>query len=667
MERKNLIITVVVLFVFAFAVRVYDLDNAATQDDEQLWLARSYAFVHTIFNQQPETNDITRIYSDNGNVDVFEIGANLVPEQYPFTIRTEAHHPGVPPTLLMGLSYIFLADGSHPASLNLVSTVVAVKLPGVIIGSLLVVVVFMGVRYLFDWRVALASAVLIAVSPLMIGFSRLARIDLMAAFLATCMLFSYIVRVHQTSPKKHLQWTILVGLFAGMGMATNPYAVYSIPVFAAVKILLTPVNKDNRYRRFLPDIYDLLFLLVWIAVYILWHPNLWANPVAGFSQWLDITVTQRRHLRGDGGHELYSYYILITTLPTTLLLAGVGLLGRWSQYRRQIAVIVIWFAFFLFLLSVPSGRKNIKNIIVLSVPISIMAGLGVDWLAGWLSKLWVRLSARFVFWGMVGVQAIIGLVVTLVWLPVPHLYVSPGVTFNDDDMRTFVTTNGIKSALDYAYTNSPFPPKLFLAPGARNNLMFHLSPDEYDFATDAKLEVADWLIILSKSLGNDDVWYNAVEPTHIVNHHQLELARLYYLPDFFPREMVDTSSPIIRYDNGIEVYVFDHVVVDDSLQVTSWWGEKPEEHHGFSLQLFDGEMNKVAQGDFLLPVESKQVSELDIADLPDGEYRILLITYDLATATSLNGVNLIAGQPFERSYDASTFVVGDADDNDAGE
>lgn len=660
MERRQHILIVITLFVFALGVRLYDLDNAATQDDEQLWLARSYALVHSVFNSEPDINEITRIYSDNGNVDVFETGENILPEQYPFTIRTEAHHPGVPPTLLMGLSYVFLADGSHPASLDLLSTVAAVKLPQVIIGSLLVVVTYLGTGYMFNRRVALVAAILILVSPLLIGFSRLARIDMTSAFFATCMMFSYVVRVQQTSVRKNLQWAILTGVFAGLGMATNPYAVYCVPVFAVVKILLTPSGNLKRYQRFLPDVYDVLFLLVWIGVYILGHPNLWANPVAGFEQWLDITVTQRRHLRGEGDHLLYSYYVLVTTLPSTLLLAFIGLLGSWTRYKRQVTVIVVWFAFFLLLLSIPSGKKNIKNILLLSVPIAMLAGLGVDWLSAWFAKRFSRLSEKNIFRLLVGLQVIIGLAVTWVWLPLPHLYLSPGVTFdNDEAMREFVTTNGIKPALDYAYAHSLMPPKLFLAPGARNNLMFHLPEDQYHFATDDKLEEADWLFIVSKALNIDGAWYNDVEPTHVLTHHQLELGHLYYLPDFFPRELVDTSSPIVRYDNGIEIYKVSHEVSGGQLSLTTWWGQKPGEHHGFSLQIFDAEMNKVAQGDFLLPVEYKQVSELDVSDIPAGDYRMLLITYDLATATSLNGIDLVTDQPFERAYDAGILTIPD--------
>jgi hypothetical protein len=104
----------VLLFIFAFGIRAYDLENIPTQDDEQLWLARSYAFVHSIVDAEPDISPLTRIYSDNGNVNIFATGDNLLPEIYPFTIRTEAPHPGVPMTLLIGLSYVFFGGWCTP-------------------------------------------------------------------------------------------------------------------------------------------------------------------------------------------------------------------------------------------------------------------------------------------------------------------------------------------------------------------------------------------------------------------------------------------------------------------------------------------------------------------------------------------------------------------------
>lgn len=649
-DRNSTAFTLLCLFVFAFVIRAYQLDQAPTQTDEQLWLARAYSLVHTIFNQKPDKTPITRIYSDNGNVDVFETGEALVAEQYPFTIRTEAHHPGVPPTLLIGLSYIFLGEGSHPASLNLLSPIAAMKLPQVIIGSLLVVVVYLGTNYLFNRRIALVAALMIAVSPLMIGDSRLARIDMTSAFFATCMFFSYVVLVNQISRRSQIKWALLAGIFAGLGMATNPYAVYIVPVFAFIKILLSHPTKTMWYQRFLPDRYDILFLICWIGVYVFAHPNLWANPIAGFGQWLDITLTQRKHLSGSGTHLLYTKVLLLSVLPSSLILALVGLIVGLRHQRKAIVVILMWFICFMLLLSIPSGRKNAKNILQPIIPIAICAGFAVDWLCYKLAQRMKLKSDRYVY-GSIGVLIVlIGLGATAYWWPLPQLYVLPGIDISTEDEMA-IASNGLKPALDYIYANSAIEPKRVIARSGRNILLLYLPEDAVGYGTLSDYRKSDWLIVLPKAADDQNDWYYGIEPSHIVKQHQIELAYLYYLPDFFPREMVDTSSPVVEYDNGILLYDASIELLDGKLLFRSVWGEKPEEAYGFSIQVFDKDNNKVAQGDYVLPVSAKQESELDLSALEQDSYRVALILYDLATAASVSGRSIESDSRFDRMVD----------------
>lgn len=645
------------LFLFAFGIRAYQLDRMPTQNDEQLWLARAYAFVHSMFNSEPETTPLTTIYSDNGYVDVFAADKALVPEQYPFTIHTLAHHPGIPPTLMIGLSYVFLADGSHEASLDLLPTIVAIKLPNVFVGSLLVFVVYFGASYLINDRVGLVAAGLIAVSPLMIGYSRFGRIDMAAALFTTCMFFSYAVLIRQTHRKSQIKWAISAGAFAGLGMATIPYAVYIVPIFVLMKILLSDPLRSNGIRRFLPDAYDLLLLIVWITVYLMAFPNLWANPIAGFGLWLD-NVFLRPHLTAEESRTLYFEYIALTTVPTTILLMIGGTWIGLKKYRNETIVLLAWIGWFLLLLSIPSGGKPIKNILQLSVPFSILAGVTIDWLAVKLTQYRKSISYETVFRVLLGSQLMIGLAVTAYWWPLPHLYILPGASINLEDGTGFAGSHGMKLALDYALENSPIEPQKFIARSGRNNLLFYLPEDMLEYQTRLGLEQSDWLIVLPKIYKNaENTWYYDVEPTHIVAQHQIELAYMFYLPDFFPREMFDTSSPMMIYDNGIELYDLDWVEDDRQLVVTSLWGEMPEAPYGFSIQLFDEDNNKVVQGDFLLPVEIKQTSTMDIKTLAPGDYRMDLIVYDLATGSSVGGHIVASDSSFDRAYPAGTITV----------
>ena len=648
----------VLLFFFAFGIRVYQLNTMPTQNDEQLWLARANAFVHSIFNSEPEITPLTKIYSDNGYVDVFAADRALVPEQYPFTIHTLAHHPGIPPTLMIGLSYVFLAEGSHDASLDLLPTTVAIKLPNTIIGSLLVVAVYFGASYLVNRRVGLAAALMIAVSPLMIGFSRFGRIDMSAALFATCMLFSYVVLVRQTERKSQFKWAVSTGTFAALGMATIPYAVYIVPMFALIKISMSDPLRSKGIRRFLPDRYDVLILFVWWLVYLFVFPNLWANPIAGIELWIQ-NVFLRPHLTADTGHLQYLQYVLWTTLPPTMLLTIGGLFAGWKQYRTQSILMVVWIVWYLLLLSIPSGGKHLKNILQLSVPFAILSAITIDWLATKLANYRKNSSSEVFFGIMVSCHLLFSLAMTAHWWPLPHLNILPGVYLSLEESAGFATSHGLKLAFDYAMENSPIEPQKFIARSGRNNLLFYIPEDMLEYQTQSGLYQSDWMIVLPKvlSISEEDAWFLNVEPTHVIVHHQIELAYMYYLPDFFPREMFDTSSPIVVYDNGIELYDIDIDQAGNQLIITSLWGEMPGEHHGFSAQLFDADNNKVAQGDFLLPTKTRQISTMDLRNVEPGRYRMDLIVYDLATASSVDGKIIESDSRFERAYVANTLQV----------
>jgi len=446
----------------------------------------------------------------------------------------------------------------------------------------------------------------------------------------------------------------LAGIFAGLGMATNPYAVYIVPVFALVKLLLDHPSKARGYRHYLPDVYDVLFFVTWIAVYIFAHPNLWANPMAGFAQWLDITLTRRRHLFGTGTHFFYAEVLLLTTLPTTMLLAVGGLATGLKQYRKQTPVLLAWFAWFLLLLSIPSGTKNVKNILQFVVPMSIWAGIGIEWLASMLARRWRKLTFEASYWVMLAGLVMIGLASTIYWWPMPQLFVLPGITIHIDDDLGIAGSEGIKPALDYIYAHSPGEAKYFIARAGRNNLLFYLPDEAVRYGTMRDYHRSDWLIVLPKSIPHENGWFTGVEPTAILKHRQIELAYLYYLPDFFAHKMADISLPLLDYDNGTRLTDVAMEQRGNLLALTIWWDEKPDTPYGFSIQLYDVHNNKVAQKDFVLSIDTKQYSNLDISMLADGKYRVSLSLDNLQTMTSVGGRMVDSDTPFESEYDIGT-------------
>lgn len=129
----------------------------------------------------------------------------------------------------------------------------------------------------------------------------------------------------------------------------------------------------------------------------------------------------------------------------------------------------------------------------------------------------------------------------------------------------------------------------------------------------------------------------------------------YYLRVDVPCELVSAPDlPLIEYDNATRLLNAEFEQQGDNLVIYTWWDNKPLEPYGFSVQLFDVDNNKVAQGDFFLPPETIQVSYLDISILPSSDYNVSLVLYELETVTSLSGTNNMTEESFERIIQLDT-------------
>ena len=135
----------------------------------------------------------------------------------------------------------------------------------------------------------------------------------------------------------------------------------------------------------------------------------------------------------------------------------------------------------------------------------------------------------------------------------------------------------------------------------------------------------------------------------------------YYVRSEIPCELLPQSPlPLVQYDNGMQLLNATLEQEADNLIIYTWWDNKPAPPYGFSIQLFDADSNKVAQGDFLLPVNTIQVSQLDLPNLPAGEFHVNLVLYDVETVTSVNGINNLTDESFERFVQIGKLLI----DND---
>lgn len=537
----------VVVGMLAVILRGWALDGSGLQNDEQIWHERPARFVESVLGPfAPAANlRLPKTFWPVKHVDLRDHRLALATE-WPFSIVMPAHHPGVPISLAIGLSYLFLAEGSSNWSLNVGSAIEVMRYPNVLVGTLLCVVIFLGGRRIVGDRAALIAAVLAGVEPLLVGYSRLARLDLSVAFWTTLAVFAFL----EARRRDRRIWAAASGACVGLAFATNPYGLFILPTLLAARMLYPGAGESVPARvrahgfrvwRW-PDRLDWTLAIAVPIAFIIAYPNLWPNPVVGLHRMLDVLgmlphVTGQIPPRMPLSPMFYLSRMPEHVLPWTLALAGLGAVAGIAVRDRAAVLLLVWIASFLALLSIPPGYKEVKNALSVLPPLLLLAGLGLAAAAAWLERRLGARPARLVFAaGLVGLIAA-GLHATWSWWPYPKNYTWP---WRPDpqtlEVRELIGEGeGIKEAIAYIRAQGPPDARLGMFTG-RNNAEYYYPADLLgDPVRPEHLADYDWLLVLPKLTfsGSDShplvAWLRSREPTHIVRQHQIELVRLYRL------------------------------------------------------------------------------------------------------------------------------------------
>lgn len=541
--RFNYIFAIILLAILAFMLRLYALSDSGLQNDEQIWHERSVRFIHSLLGPFAPTDlAIPKVYWPREHIDLQQDNSFIIAKTYPFTIRMEAWHPGTPIGFMIGLAYLFLAQDSSSWSLNIASTIETARYPSVILGTGWVGLIFIGGYRLVGSRAALVAALLMAVEPILVGHSRLARLDLSAGVWATIAFFSFVI----AQQKKQKRWAILAGVGSGLALATNPYGLFLLPAFLATKWLCQkPKIYPAWFKVCLPDKLDLTLMLSWSVTYVIAYPNLWPNPLLGLYE-VTRLVLSTPHAQGEVSTNMpvSSWFYLVRSpehiLPSTLTLALIGLLMGLRQKPRQTGLLLIWGVTVLLLLSVPPGRKNLKNFLLATPSLLLLAGLGVDLLLSWIDKRWSRPISLFMMPVVALSLLVIGIVTTVTWWPYPQVYTWPWQPDpQTSPLRELIGEGeGVKEAITYIQQQGPPQARIGCFTGENNAAYYYPatllgSPNHPD-----QLKDYDWLLVLPKQTfgapnGEPLVdWVRNNTPTYILYHHQVELLRLYRISEY---------------------------------------------------------------------------------------------------------------------------------------
>lgn len=174
--------------------------------------------------------------------------------------------------LLIGLSLTLNSGVGHP-----LSDLLTARLPSILMGTVLVVVVYWLARAPFGRVIALAAALCLAVSPWLVYFSALAYLDMTMTALITIayLLTWYAIR---------RPWLYLViALLVGLGAASKYTAVLAIPgivLFTAYYFFLIRLRIPAIQRPRIPWLWWCAAIVLAPIVFLAADPAIWPHPLS---------------------------------------------------------------------------------------------------------------------------------------------------------------------------------------------------------------------------------------------------------------------------------------------------------------------------------------------------------------------------------------------------
>ncbi len=131
---------------------------------------------------------------------------------------------------------------------------------------------------------------------------------------------------------------------------------------------------------------------------------------------------------------------------------------------------------------------------------------------------------------------------------------------------------------------------------------------------------------------------------------------LYVKPEI-PCAALDSSSDLeIHYRDGVRLHKAALEVNPARARFYLAWTNNTPRHYSFSLQILDEAGQRVLQQDSVIQRELLTIFEMDISELPEGEYVVKLIVYDFETGKSQPGTMQATMETFDREFQLAVFA-----------
>lgn len=607
-SANTLLVTVLgylLVAVAALVPRVSNLGRFVTFDEVNFWMRRSELFL-----------------------DALQRG------DFPATAITD--HPGVT-TMWAGSIGILLQQALAAWGIvtdsSFATRLALMQLPVGIINALGVVAGYWLLRRLLDRPAALLAALLWALDPFMIAYSRVLHVDALTGTFTTLSLLAACVYWHHGRSRAMLA---LSGACGGLAFVSKSPGLVLLPAIGLIA-LLAAYHRDDaqagmssdqagpalraRLRSFAVP------LLGWgaaaaLAVVLAW-PAVWSAPAsAAWQIWVGFRYEGiRPHPQGNfflgqpvevPGPLFYPVALALRTTPVTLLgllLLPLGLRRASPAVRRDIAALAAFVIVFTVLMSFLSKKFN-RYYVPAFPTADVLAAIGLlAAVRGWRDYAGAATaSLRRQAITIVAATALAGANVAF-WHPYEIAAFNQLLGGSQAGAYAFkdgwgegleLTAEWLNQQLDITnvkvITMQSGPLNPYLRPGG-----YAEGADEGQLPAQSGYVV----VYISNAQGGIvdppyDRFFGRVEPTHVVTIHGVDYAWIYQVPPTIGRPMTAT------FGSAFELRGFDvagTAGVDDTLTLQLYWNARESQPVDYMLfvHLLDKQGNHVAQADLPLP------------------------------------------------------------------
>jgi 4-amino-4-deoxy-L-arabinose transferase-like glycosyltransferase len=351
----------VLIFIFAFTLRLWHLNDTGRAWDEQFVAEEGYQYI-TLAKKLDFGNDYWWKQKHDHPVLVGYIRG--IASQFDFVTRDANGKP------------VFTYDLTYN------------RLASVVLTSLTAVLVFLiGFAYI-SLFVGICAGIILSMLPILLGHSQLGMYEPFIIFFFTLTTYSFLLFLESPTKKR----VAITGILLGLSMQAKETNALLAPLFLLIYFIRFLNVKEK------PNIKDMLikissiFIISIITFFALWpmaliHLDFMIHYILirRFDTWASVPEVFFGKLLLVP-RVYYIVYFLITTPFLILVFFLTGLLKINKQKKWILYVLVLWFVFPFLQSLYPNRQQGIRYIIEIYSPLALIAAIGFDSIIGFFTK-----------------------------------------------------------------------------------------------------------------------------------------------------------------------------------------------------------------------------------------------------------------------------------------